>query len=292
MYLSYFKLSAFIFSTLFSLIISAQNFDVSISKNITYANFQEKDVELDLYAPKATGIYPGVVLVHGGGWTGGSRQSFHTTAMALAKRGYVVANIDYRLATEAVFPGAVQDTKAAIRWLRKNAKFYKVNHNKIVGIGGSAGGHLIAMAALTGHLTTFNGEGNSPNTSSELQAVIIMGSGVDQVTRAENAPNNYVKNAVIFFAGSFADKRQTYVQGSPITHITNQAPPILMLDGGQDNPGKRYVDFIPKLKKFGVTQEFKMIPHAKHGQWSKDKFLETYVEAYDEFIRKSLNANP
>lgn len=282
------KIILLILFTLISLTVCGKDLAVSVAKNINYAKFADKTVQLDLYVPKAKGVYPGIVLVHGGGWTGGSRQSFHTTAMALAKRGYVVANIDYRLATETVFPGAVQDTKAAVRWLRKHAAMYKVNPKKIVGIGGSAGGHLIAMAALNGHTTKFNGQGNWPEISSELQAVIIMGAGVDQVTRAEKAKNNYVKNAVIFFAGSFADKRETYVQGSPITHITKHAPPLLMLDGGGDNPGKRYVDFIPKLQQFNVKHQFKEIPEAKHGQWSKDKYLQTYVDTYDKFLRKSL----
>ncbi|MGJ8681441.1 alpha/beta hydrolase fold domain-containing protein [Paraglaciecola sp.] len=279
----------FILLTLSSELVNANPVNIQVTKNITYATFPEKDVQLDLYSPKIKKMYPGIILVHGGGWTGGSRQSFHTTAVALAKRGYVVANIDYRLATEAVFPGAVQDTKAAVRWLRKHANQFNVDPNKISAIGGSAGGHLVAMAALNGHSNKFNGAGNLPDTSSKLQAVIIMGAGVDQVKRAENAPNNYVKNAKIFFAGSFADKRQTYEQGSPITHVSKQTPPILMLDGGRDNPGKRYVDFIRKLKIHNVSYKFKQIPKAKHGQWSHSKYLPAYINAYDTYLREHLN---
>lgn len=258
-------------------------------ENIDYASFGDKKVQLDLYMPKKTGIYPGVILVHGGGWTSGTRLGFTQMAIDLAEKGYVVANIDYRLAAEAIFPGAVQDTKAAIRWLRANAKTYNINPNKIAGIGASAGGHLIAMAALTGHTNKFNGSsGNHDNVSGVLQATIIMGSGVNQVTRVKNAPDQYVKNCFIFFGGSFADKHEVYANASPINHISHNMTPILMLDGGQDKPGERYVDFRKKLDSHNVINEFKIIPDAKHGQWKKDRFRSAYTKAFDSFLKKHL----
>ncbi len=276
----------------FSTVINAQQILAStgtVLENITYATFSKTKVQLDLYQPQTKGIHPAIVLVHGGGWVNGSRKGFHQMALSLAERGYVVANIDYRLATQAQFPAAVQDTKAAVRWLRQHAKLYNIDPGKIAGIGGSAGGHLIAMAALTGHSKKFSDDYNYPEISSELQAVILMGAGVDQVTRAENAKNQYVKNCVIFFAGSLKDKREVYIQGSPITHISANAPPILMVDGGQDNPGARYVDFIPKLQRFGIEYQFKVIADAKHGQWLKEKYLHSYVNTFDTFLQAHLH---
>lgn len=262
--------------------------DISVHRDITYANFGERNIILDVYQPKAAGTYPGVILVHGGGWIQGTRKGFTDMAFELAQKGYVVANIDYRLSKEAIFPAAVQDTKAAVRWLRANAKQYQVDTNNIAGIGASAGGHLIAMAALTGHNTQFSGEGNNAGVSGELQAIIILGSGVDQATRAELAPNMYIKNSVVFFGATYLDNPNIYAVGSPINHITSHTPPILMLDGENDRPGERYVDFIEKLNKQDIVNQSQVIKGAKHADWVKDKYRTLYIEAYDEFLIKHL----
>lgn len=112
---------------------------------VVYASYVDRELHLDWVRPDNDEIYPGIVLVHGGGWIGGSRKSFQTTAEDLARAGYVVANVDYRLATEAKFPGAVLDVKAAVRWMRANAEMLGLNPERIGGVGGSAGGHLTAM---------------------------------------------------------------------------------------------------------------------------------------------------
>ena len=96
--------------------------EIKVTRDITYATWGNVRVKLDLHQPKGNMIYPGVILVHGGGWVGGTKTGYHSTAFDLAKKGYVVANIDYRLASQnkKAFPEAVQDVKAAIRWLRFN----------------------------------------------------------------------------------------------------------------------------------------------------------------------------
>lgn len=255
--------------------------------NIEYAVFDDTPQYLDLYQPTRAGPHPGVVLVHGGGWKKGSRHQFQAMAVELAERGYVVANIDYRLSTEAKFPGAVQDTKAAVRWMRANSANHQIDPNRIAGIGGSAGGHLIAMAALTGHSTQFNGDDNNPATSSELQAAIILGAGVDQFSRAKSAPGP-IENCVLFFGGTYQEVPEVYHAASPITHVSKKSPPILMIDGELDRPGERYPDFRKRLDEAGVPNEFLMIPAAKHGQWNQTKFRPQYVEAYDSFLRRHL----
>lgn len=263
--------------------------DIALHQDITFAKFGDRKIILDLYQPKLKGTYPGIILVHGGGWIQGTRKGFSAMAKELAQKGYVVANIDYRLSKEAKFPAAVQDTKAAVRWLRANAEEYQVDADNIAGIGASAGGHLIAMAALTGHSNQFNGEGNNPEISGELKAYIILGSGVDQVTRVKLAPNMYVKNSAIFFGDKYIDNPDIYALGSPINHITTHAPPVLILDGEKDRPGERYVGFIEKLNKLNIEYEFQVIKGAKHADWSKEPYRSQYIEAYNTFLKKHLN---
>jgi len=143
----------------------------------------------------------------------------------LARIGYVVANIDYRLAAEAKFPGAVLDCKAVVRWMRANAEDLGVDPDRIAAIGGSAGGHLAAMVATTSGDSVFIGEENNLDESDVLQAVIIMGSGVDQVTRVRESKCGRIKNCVIFFGGEYVEVPEIYAQGSLITHLSRTTPP-------------------------------------------------------------------
>lgn len=284
------RLQQFLACAVFVFLVSNQSFageaEVVVKKNIPYATYNERKVELDLYLPKAKGFRPAIILVHGGGWIKGSRAGFATMAKDLAMHGYVVANIEYRLAGEAKFPGAVSDVKAAIRWMRANAKKYRVDDNKIAGIGGSAGGHLVAMAATTPG--QFEGTGGNKNQSSELNASIVMGAGVDQVTRLKNNNGKEIQNCVLFFGAKFTDNPEIYKTASPITHVNKAMSPILFLDGTKDRPGQRYVDMQKKLDTLGVKHDFKTVEGAKHGQWSKPQFRKTYVDIMVKFLKENL----
>ena len=110
---------------------------------------------LDLYLPQGTAPQPLIVFVHGGGWVGGNTR--HSGALAdfpralaqLAAEGFAVASVEYRLAGEAPFPAALQDVRAALRFLKSNAANYGIDGAKVAVWGGSAGGQLAALAAAS-----------------------------------------------------------------------------------------------------------------------------------------------
>ena len=115
-----------------------------------------RPLRLDLYEPPgAPGSHPLVVFIHGGGWMSGHTR--HSGAFedwpgvlaSLAAKGYVVASVEYRLSGEAPFPAAIQDIKAAIRWLRAHAAQYGIDRQRAIVWGGSAGGQLAALAATS-----------------------------------------------------------------------------------------------------------------------------------------------
>ena len=258
---------------------------MTVKRAVEYAAFGERKIEMDVLIPKGEGPFPGVLLVHGGGWTGGKRQAFEAFAIELSKRGYVVGNIDYRLAPEEKFPGAVLDCKAAVRWMRAHATEYRLDPNRLFGVGGSAGGHLVGMVATTGHdPKKFEENVNSPGFSSELQAAVLMGAGVDQVARVKEAKNQHIESCTIFFGAEYSENPKIYAEGSPITHISKKTPPLLFLDGEFDTPGERYLEMRKQLDVLGVPNEFVMIPGAKHGQWGREPWLTPFVEAVDGFF--------
>ncbi len=114
---------------------------VTEHKNLVYVSDGERNLELDLYLPNddKNTLRAAVVLVHGGGWQAGYRTHLTPIAIELAKAGIAAATISYRLAPEALYPAAIQDTKAAIRWLRSHAQEFQINPQQIAVAGSSAG---------------------------------------------------------------------------------------------------------------------------------------------------------
>src|SRR5690606_15978027 len=114
---------------------------IAAFRNLAYTSYDGRNIPLDLYAPATTmhESRPGIVLVHGGDRVAGERQLLAPLAMQFALRGYVVATVDYRSASEAKYPTAIYDMKAALRWLRSNKKKYGVDIQHIA-VGGAGDG--------------------------------------------------------------------------------------------------------------------------------------------------------
>ena len=120
---------------------------VAEARNLVYGNTGQRDLQLDVFYPKKTVSQnrPAILIIHGGGWRSGHRSQHIPLAQKLAENGFVAVTAEYRLSTEALYPAAVFDLKAAIRWMRANAKKYGINANKITALGFSAGGQLAAL---------------------------------------------------------------------------------------------------------------------------------------------------
>ncbi len=122
--------------------------NVELREGVEYGRVGERALLLDLYKPKRQkGKVPGLIFLHGGGWKSGGRQDYRVYTTWFAQQGYVAATIGYRLSKEVLFPAAVENAKCAVRWMRAEAESLGVDPDKIVVIGGSAGGHLAMMDA-------------------------------------------------------------------------------------------------------------------------------------------------
>ncbi len=260
---------------------------VTAHENLVFGTGGGRDLKLDLYVPNGEGPHPAVMLVHGGGWIGGTKEAFRPTAQALAQRGFVAATVEYRLATEAPFPGAVEDCKAALRWLRANAATYHLDPNRIGAVGGSAGGHLVGMVATTSDPARFEGVGGTPDQSTTLQAAVLMGAGVDQATRARETPKP-IKSQLIFFGGPYSEKKEIYEAASPITHVSAKTPPMLFIEGEFDQPGLRYIEMRQKLDALGVPNRLVVVQGGKHGCWGSNPWFLPMVEEIADFLKSRL----
>jgi acetyl esterase/lipase len=196
-----------------------------------------RPLTLDLYVPRtASQKRPIVVFVHGGSWSGGNpRQSgafadFPRALASLAAEGFVVASVEYRLSGEAAFPAAVEDVKSAIRYLKEHAATYGADPERVALWGGSAGGHIAAMAAL-------NCTDNAPASKEQRPDACVQSAAIWY------GVFNFAKQATLP-VGNAAAKRIMRCEGecssaqlaalSPDTYLTAKAPPFLLIHGTED----------------------------------------------------------
>ena len=153
---------------------------VRLVTDVVYARYEARELRLDLYLPEpAAARVPVIVVIRGGGWRSGDKEGFRHIAGYLADAGFAAASIEYRVVPEAVFPAAVQDTKAAVRWLRANGSEYGIDPDRIGAIGGSAGAHLSALLGTSHKVHRLEGAGGHADVSSRVQAVVAMATPTD-----------------------------------------------------------------------------------------------------------------
>lgn len=199
----------------------------------------------------------GAVYIHGGGWTQGSKESyFNRYVVPLAEKGYVVANVEYRLADVAQAPAAVEDSLAAARWFRDNAKTYGIDPKRIIVIGGSAGGHLALMVGMADK--TF-GKPFDP-------AAVINMRGITDVQDLLDGPNKR-DFALAWIPESERTAADLVRKVSPISYVRKNVPPILTIHGDADEtvPYPQAVELTRQLRKLNADAEMVVIPGGKHG---------------------------
>ena len=132
--------------------------NAEVQTDVVYGKIGERELKMDLMVPKekSENPLPVVVWIHGGAWLEGTKEP--NVALPLVKYGFVTASIEYRLTPEAIWPAQIHDCKAAIRFLRANAKKFNIDPGRIGVWGSSAGGHLVAMLGLTGDVKSLEGE--------------------------------------------------------------------------------------------------------------------------------------
>ena len=265
--------------------------------HIIYTYVDEKKrrrLTLDIYRPeKSSSPNPAIVMFFGGGWQNGRPGIFASLAQGMAKRGYACIVPEYRLSGEKPFPAAVHDSKAAIRWTRRNAKRFNIDPHRIASMGGSAGGHLAGFLAATNGIKRFEGKGDNRTYSSEVQAAIVMCGPMSLmlphiVERVEKAAGKPEGDAIIDFMGGALPGQKTgiYVEASPLTHVNKKTPPMLFIDGEFDRPKTRYKEFWTKMDKYNIPREFVLMPKAPHPFWGMKEWFVPTLDAVDNFLKK------
>ncbi len=264
---------------------------VETYSNLVYAKYGTRELTLDLYRPKTgAGPFPAVVFIHGGGWYKGDPSSYTAMSQQLAARGYVTLNLFYRLSGEAPFPAALYDCKSAVRWARANAQTFRIDPDRIGSVGGSAGGHLSGLLGTSGHSPGLNHGGNHLDQSSEIQACVVMAGSMDLTTEdsKRSATHDPRRRTATFMGGTWEEAKQTFIDASPVTHVSKHTPPMLFMDGEFDRPGERYPEMIKKLDTHGVHHESHVIENGPHPFWSSHPFFDPALDILTEFFDRTL----
>jgi acetyl esterase/lipase/sugar lactone lactonase YvrE len=263
--------------------------DIECTQQIPYANVDGRKLYMDVYRPEtAAPKSPAVIVVHGGGWVKGAKEKFAAFSASICRRGYVVANIEYRLAHEAKFPAAVRDCNAATAYLHTHADDLGIDSSRIAVVGGSAGGHLAGLMAAGSDLAELkhaNIEG-----SNQLAAVVVM-AGPTEISPGRVADQSVAQPeksfAVVWFGGNAEQKPAMYKLADVASKVDANMPPVLFLTGSKDNPDKNKA-VQAKLESLGVETELSIVEGAKHAQWNSPEFMPMFVNAIDRFLKKNL----
>ena len=232
-------------------------------RDVTYCNSQT----LDVYVPSsaATRPLPLAIFVHGGGLTVGDKANLNPTFLnALARAGFAVASLNYRLAAASLnyrlapgnqFPAPIEDVKCGIRYLRAHAQRYDINPSKIFAFGTSYGGTLVALAALTGGHSHFD-VGPYATTSSAIRAAVDMFGPADLARWI--SPQ--------YFHIVFGGNRANLVLASPAHYVKANAPPILIVQGTADVkvPASQSAELYQKLSAYGDQTQLVLVHHMGH----------------------------
>ena len=270
--------------------------------DVTYASIS-KAQKLDIFIPEGKGPFPAVVLIHGGGFFSGDKESEYTIAKKLVENGYVAVPINYRLSGEAVFPAAVHDCKAAIRFIRANAKKHKVDPEKIGVWGASAGGNLSAMMGVSSGDKFIDGTvGRYTPISTKVRAVVDWFGPINFSTMESEANDlgltgfmgrafNTDIEAAYLGLDNISDDPDWVALANPTTYMDSEDSAFFIQVGDADPliPYTQSVNFYKALlKEMGADKvKFELLKGAGHGgsQFDSDLNLEKVITFLNNHLK-------
>ncbi|HET6882883.1 MAG TPA: alpha/beta hydrolase fold domain-containing protein [Pirellulales bacterium] len=244
--------------------------------DIDYGGLGNPHQKLDLLLPKeptAEAPLPVMVYIHGGAWRGGSkREGISFLVPAVAGGSFAGVSMDYRLTDEAIWPAQIHDCKAAIRWIRANAKKYNFDPQRIGVIGTSAGGHLAAMLGTSGNVDRLEGKvGGNLDESSRVECVVDE-FGPSELLAMSGFPSDIEHDSPDspesrLVGGAIQEHKDAARSASPITYVSPDDPPFLLVHGTEDPlvPYDQSERLLAAMTEEGVDATLIKVQGGRHG---------------------------
>jgi len=290
---------------------SAADFGVTTRPDLVYAEHNGTKLIGDFYFPKGRAKVPALVAIHGGGWQVGDRAYYKYWGPFLARNGYALFTIDYRLGKAGVYPAAVYDVKAAIQFVRAKAAEFDIDPDRIGVMGDSAGGYLAAILALAGDRFTSSAYRNDPNAGAPINVKAVVGFyGIyDMLAQWEHDVLAQRKHEMLaqrnhdlisrpgdnitekFLGVSPTQSRRIYLESSPISYATTDRNQVrfLLIHGSRDDlvdPPSQSGAFLAALRRAGFFERRIIIRGAGHF-WASDPF-ENHRRSYGAMVAPRL----
>ncbi|MGN6180042.1 MAG: alpha/beta hydrolase fold domain-containing protein [Mucilaginibacter sp.] len=262
---------------------------VAENRNLVYATLGTRELHIDAFTPKNTNRKtPAILIVHGGGWRSGDRSQHIPLAQHLAAKGIACFTVEYRLSTEAFYPGAVYDLKAAVRWLRANAGRFNIDSSKISILGFSAGGELAAFMGVTNDLEKFEGDENDKKFSSRVNAVIDIDGTLSFVhpDASETQNPNKIGASALWLGYPRTERLDLWTEASPLTYANHNTVPFLFLNSSVVRMHAGRDDFKKIMDEHKVYTEIKEFPDTPHSFCLYEPWFDEVVDDVVNYIHK------
>ncbi len=264
-----------------ALLLAGSLAHAELKTDIEFARMGDVSLTLDAFVPEGKGPFPTAILVHGGGWTKGDKQTYIKPLFApLSEADFTWFTINYRLAPAHKWPACLDDVETAIRWVKAHAAEYKVDPNRIALIGESAGGHLVSMA------------GTRAGSDTAVAAVVPFYAPHDLETRAKQRRSIGPGISGLFGIKDELNEANLKVlaEGSPINHLRAGLPPYLLIHGDKDEqvPYEQSPNFQAKTKALGNRCDLITIPGGIHGMGAWEKLGSPYLKEMIAWLREVL----
>ena len=269
---------------------------IEIQRDLPYAGTENPRQRVDLLLPRKPNgkqPLPVAVWIHGGAWRGGDKRGgLGQLAPLVASGDYAGVSVGYRLTGEAIWPAQIHDCKAALRWIRANAKKYNLDPKRIGVWGSSAGGHLVAMLGTSGDVEDLEGKlGEHTDQSSRVQCVVDYYGPSDMLTMGKypshmkhDAPDSPESRLL---GGPVQELKEKARAASPTNYVSADDPPFLIVHGDRDMtvPYNQSERLDAALREAGVDSTFITIEGAGHGGFRSRELLGRVRSFFDEHLR-------
>ena len=261
---------------------------IDIAKDVVYATKNGKDLHIDVVRMKGTQEdRTALVMLHGGGWRTGDKTMHTDLAAALAKKGYVVFLVEYRLSTEALYPAPIEDIRDALRYIVRESQTYKIKGNDLVLMGFSAGGQLSALVASTMKEKKFGGQNISYKDLPHVKAFIDM----DGITAyihpdsGEGIDGKKLSAATYWFGAPVSERPDLYHDASAPDRVEAPMPMALFIASGEKRMQAGWEEYRQKLNDAGVYNDYLKFENAPHSFVFFEPWFTPMVEKIDTFLK-------
>ena len=257
---------------------------VTIEEGVVFGTGGGRDLKCDIFTPPGNpNRAPAILLLHGGGWSGGDRSQLRGYGILLGRLGYVCVASEYRLSGEETWPAQIHDSKAALRWMRANAGRLGIDPARIAVSGNSAGAHLSLMVAGTPNVPEFEGVGGNAGVDTSVAASVAIYAPVQLGGPA--APSEAV--SALMGANPTA---AALTGASPVSHARSTFPPTLLIHGNGDVvvPSEASLQMYRALQAAGAPAELHIYAGEPHAFDAAPAFGRQCAAVMDLFLQRYL----